>query len=253
MGFILSDSNDADGDAAGDKEVVSRHEGDDSDSDDEEVGDVLAAFRQMLARSGTDSEDGEADDDDGLDKDNNHDAGEQGGTSDREDDEMLREAAAADDKVNDIGDNEHPSDSQASIAAPPGLQLLGGIERQRAFREIAPGVFVLVVDEPDRHGAEDTHSDKDEEGSGAVNAGGAGLGARWKQWQAGGDDEEDEEVTVHWDMSTTLNVQMSPGPMGWTASVQIGRAADNGQDIISVQQLEALKESLRGGWMDGGK
>ncbi|GIL58547.1 hypothetical protein Vafri_13493 [Volvox africanus] len=83
------------------------------------------------------------------------------------------------------------------------------------FREILPGVFVRVVDA----GAPRTGSDDDDQESG------------------GNADDEDGEL--EWDTANRLDVQLSPGPMGWTASVLVGRDAGD-----TIAQHRATLESL---------
>ncbi|GIL81640.1 hypothetical protein Vretifemale_10615 [Volvox reticuliferus] len=83
------------------------------------------------------------------------------------------------------------------------------------FREVLPGVFVRVVDA----GVPRTGSDDNDLESG------------------GNADDEDGELD--WDTANTIDMQLSPGPMGWTASVRVGHDVSD-----TIARRKALLESL---------
>ncbi|GLI61188.1 hypothetical protein VaNZ11_003423 [Volvox africanus] len=103
------------------------------------------------------------------------------------------------------------------------LRSLAASDGRGQFREILPGVFVRMVDA----GIPRTGSDDDDQES------------------AGNSDDEDGELD--WDTANTLDMQLSPGPMGWTASVRVGRHAGDtiAQHRATLESLAAETEYIR--------
>ncbi|EFJ52599.1 hypothetical protein VOLCADRAFT_86860 [Volvox carteri f. nagariensis] len=206
----------AQGDAVSDTEQSGDSDDEDEDEDEDEGANVIEVedFAELLSM---------------LANDNDSDNDEEVDVDDGDGNDAEASSSSSDDKGRE---DESPSDNL----------LARSLLRNGQFREVMPGVFVQVLDGGVRRVPADG-DDGDE-----VGYSGSGGGGR-----EGGVEEDDGDGQHEWDMSTTLDVQLSPGPMGWTAMVRVGVGADKDKDgrtdggdaAAGSRRRDALREALR--------